>query len=211
MQTVGLFGSNSPNTPPMYTEVARSIEKSLAQEGIRIVHGRTGASRLNSKTQHERKQAIFDCIVVLPGGVETFEEAMEAISLRSLNLFSKPILIVNVADFYDNLILQMRRAESEGMTDMPVEALVTIVDNAEDAVKWCLDQVPLTEDQRVVSSSSPDGTWLSNASIIVIGFSFGYLWGRVKHHFSPGVPSLFMLGLFIILKFFEYKSQDHRA
>jgi hypothetical protein len=192
----------------MYTEVARSIEKSLAQEGIRIVHGRTGASRLNSKTQHERKQAIFDCIVVLPGGVETFEEAMEAISLRSMNLFSKPILIVNVADFYDNLILQMRRAESEGMTDVPVEALVTIVDNAEDAVKWCLDQevkAPLTNDQRFVSSSSPspDGTWLSNASIIVIGFSFGYLWGRVKHHFSPGVPSLFMLGLFIILKFFE--------
>ena len=97
---------------------------------------------------------------------------------------------------------------------MPVEALVTIVDNAEDAVKWCLDQdvkEPLTEDQRFVSSPSPDGTWLSNASIIVIGFSFGYLWGRVKHHFSPGVPSLFMLGLFIILKFFEYKSQDHRA
>jgi len=189
----------------MYTEVARSIEKSLVQEGVRIVHGSgmTEDTRLNSKTLEQA-----NCIVVLPGGVETLEEAMKVISLRSLNLFSKPILIVNVADFYDNLILQIRRAESEGMTDMPVEALVTVVDNAEDAVKWCLDQEvkePLTEDQRFVSSSSPspDGTWLSNASIIVIGFSFGYLWGRVKHHFSPGVPSLFMLGLFIILKFFE--------
>ena len=55
----------------------------------------------------ERKKKfleISDALVALPGGCGTLEELFEAITLKRLGLFTKPIVILNINGFYDHLV-----------------------------------------------------------------------------------------------------------
>src|SRR5471032_3070677 len=54
-------------------------------------------------SMHERKQLMFemsDAFAVLPGGLGTIEEAFEIITWKQLRLHDKPIVIVDVADYW---------------------------------------------------------------------------------------------------------------
>ncbi len=66
---------------------------------------------------HERKKQFMvgvDALITLPGGCGTFEELMEAITLKRLGLFTKPIVILNLDGYYDNLISMLEYAIDEG-------------------------------------------------------------------------------------------------
>ncbi|NVJ46120.1 MAG: TIGR00730 family Rossman fold protein [Cytophagia bacterium] len=66
---------------------------------------------------HERKKQFMvgvDALITLPGGCGTLEELMEAITLKRLGIFTKPIVILNVDGYYDNLLSMLETAISEG-------------------------------------------------------------------------------------------------
>src|SRR5262249_19397924 len=57
---------------------------------------------------HERKRLMFeraDAFVALPGGVGTLEELVEQLTWAQLGRQKKPILIANIAGFWDPLIV----------------------------------------------------------------------------------------------------------
>jgi uncharacterized protein (TIGR00730 family) len=59
------------------------------------------------ETMAERKQKLIeniDAVVALPGGTGTLEELAEALSLKKLALFTRPIILLNTNQFYDHLI-----------------------------------------------------------------------------------------------------------
>ena len=61
---------------------------------------------------HERKKQFMvgvDALVALPGGCGTFEELMEAITLKRLGIFTKPIIILNLDGYYDPLLAMLDR------------------------------------------------------------------------------------------------------
>jgi len=62
------------------------------------------------RTRKHEMLARASAVVALPGGCGTFEELMEAITLKRLGLFLGPIVIVNTDGYYDPLIEQFRRA-----------------------------------------------------------------------------------------------------
>ena len=65
---------------------------------------------------HERKKKFLeysDALVALPGGCGTFEELLEAITLKRLGLFLKPIIIFNQDGYYDPLLAMLDRAVEE--------------------------------------------------------------------------------------------------
>ncbi len=56
---------------------------------------------------HERKRLMFeraDAFVALPGGVGTLEEVVEQLTWAQLGRHTKPILIANIAGFWDPLL-----------------------------------------------------------------------------------------------------------
>jgi cytokinin riboside 5'-monophosphate phosphoribohydrolase len=60
-----------------------------------------------TRDMRERKavmEARADSFVMLPGGFGTLEEIAEILTLRQLGLHTKPIVIFNVAGFYDPLV-----------------------------------------------------------------------------------------------------------
>lgn len=57
-------------------------------------------------TMHERKKLLLeniDALVTLPGGSGTLEELLEAITLKRLGKFTRPIIILNTNNFFDPL------------------------------------------------------------------------------------------------------------
>lgn len=69
-----------------------------------------------TETMAQRKARFLegvDGLVALPGGTGTLEELIEAISLKRLGLFAKPIVILNTGGFYDPLDEMLRRCVQE--------------------------------------------------------------------------------------------------
>ncbi len=64
---------------------------------------------------HERKKRLLrnsDALIALPGGCGTMEELLEAITLKRLGQFTRPIVILNTDGFYDPLLDMLAAASA---------------------------------------------------------------------------------------------------
>ena len=79
--------------------------------------GHTELSELVTvETMHQRKlmmAARADAFVVLPGGLGTLDEALEMLAWKQLGLHNKPIVILNIAGYWDPLLAMFARAVDE--------------------------------------------------------------------------------------------------
>ena len=69
------------------------------------------------KTMHQRKAKmaqLSDAIISLPGGVGTWEEFFEALAWNQLGIHSKPIILLNVEGYYNELYSFSIKACEEG-------------------------------------------------------------------------------------------------
>ena len=67
-------------------------------------------------TMRERKQKLEDLsdgFVVTPGGIGTFDEFFEILTLRQLNRHKKPIAILNTEGYYGFMLAMMRNAADQ--------------------------------------------------------------------------------------------------
>lgn len=65
---------------------------------------------------HERKQLmaqLSDGIIALPGGCGTLEELLEIITWKQLGLYLKPIVILNINNFFNPLLEMLSKAVEE--------------------------------------------------------------------------------------------------
>ena len=68
-------------------------------------------------SMHERKSRmaeLSDAIISLPGGVGTWEEFFEALAWNQLGIYSKPIVLYNVDDYYSRLFEFTQYSVQEG-------------------------------------------------------------------------------------------------
>jgi uncharacterized protein (TIGR00730 family) len=92
----------------------------------------------------ERKQALLDhadAVIVMPGGVGTFDEFWDAVCGKSLGMKGmdhKPICIVNLDGFYDGFLAQMRRAHREGILYGNIDTYFHVEDDPLVALDWCV-------------------------------------------------------------------------
>jgi uncharacterized protein (TIGR00730 family) len=86
-------------------------------------------------TMHTRKALMGEkasAFLVLPGGFGTFEELFEVLAWQTLKLHEKPIVLLNVAGFYDTMLQFLDVCEREGMLRGNLKRLLvaTTVDEA---------------------------------------------------------------------------------
>ncbi len=94
---------------------------------------------IHTKTMRERKQLLeekSDAFIVAPGGIGTYDEFFEIITLKQLEQHSKAIAIFNVDGYYDNLknIIQ-KLADEEFMPDESLK-LVEFFDDADELLDY---------------------------------------------------------------------------
>lgn len=90
-----------------------------------------------TETMHERKAKFLegiDAVVALPGGTGTLEELLEAMTLKRLGLFTRPIIIVNTRGFYDPLRTMLERCIDEAFMHPKHRGLWTFVETPEEVL-----------------------------------------------------------------------------
>lgn len=98
-----------------------------------VVH--LGLSELITTTNmHERKLKMHDLsdgFITLPGGYGTFEELFEIITWSQLGLHQKPIGLLNINGFYDDLIKMLEQMVVKGFLKMEHLSLLIVENNIE--------------------------------------------------------------------------------
>lgn len=93
---------------------------------------------IETKTMAERKSVMesgADAFVVVPGGVGTFDEFFQILTLKELGqLENKPIILLNIDGFYNDLYGMMTAANEKGFLREGVMEMFTVCDTAESAV-----------------------------------------------------------------------------
>lgn len=91
-----------------------------------------------TRDMHERKSTIeklSDAMVALPGGIGTFEELLEILTWKQLGLHTKPVIILNIDGYYNELLLCLDKMIKENfMRDMHKQMYV-VIDNPCDLIK----------------------------------------------------------------------------
>ena len=105
-------------------------EREVAHRGLTELHV--------VESLHERKalmHELSDGFIVLPGGFGTLDELMESITWAQLGLHAKPIGIVNVAGYFDELLALLEGAARAGFIPVAHREILTVRSNASDLVE----------------------------------------------------------------------------
>lgn len=89
-------------------------------------------------TMHERKQRMMqlsDAAIALPGGCGTLEELLEVITWKQLGLYLKPIVIVNVDNFFTPLLVYLEQLIEERFMRPIHRNIWIVVESPEDVLE----------------------------------------------------------------------------
>jgi uncharacterized protein (TIGR00730 family) len=98
--------------------------------------------RLITRDMHERKRVMFeraDAFVALPGGVGTLEELVEQLTWAQLGRHKKPILILNVARFWDPLCQLLDQMERLDFIRAGLPVTLLVAERAEEILPKLLE------------------------------------------------------------------------
>lgn len=90
-----------------------------------------------TQTMHERKEKmaqLADAAVALPGGCGTMEELLEVITWKQLGIFTKPIVIVNIAGYYKPLLEMLQSSIQGKFMRMEHQKMWEVVENVADVL-----------------------------------------------------------------------------
>ena len=99
-----------------------------------------------TETMQERKKTMedhADAFIVVPGGIGTFEELFEVLTLKQLGRHNKPIVFYNLAGYYDNLMAFMHHCSDEGFIRKNCHKLYNVTDNNDEVIDCIENSKPL--------------------------------------------------------------------
>ncbi len=113
--------------------------------------GHAGLTRLELvEDMRERKHRLLsgsDAVVALPGGCGTLEELFEAVTLKRLGLYFKPIVLLNTLNYWSPL-LEFMQSQVIGQRFMnPEHANIWTLVQRADAVVSAIRQTPAWDEQ----------------------------------------------------------------
>jgi len=129
---VGLMGFIADSVLGKNGKVTGVIPHFLAQKEV----GHKGLSKMIFvDSMHERKQKmseLADGFIAMPGGFGTLEELAEILTWAQLGLVTKPIGILNVNGYYDNLLLMLDHMVAETFLKMENRNMLIAKDNSQE-------------------------------------------------------------------------------
>ncbi len=93
---------------------------------------------ITTEDMHERKltmNELSDAFIAMPGGFGTFEELFEIVTWAQLGLHRKPIGLLNIGGFYDDLIKMLRKMTEKGLLKKDNLDILLISDNFDELLE----------------------------------------------------------------------------
>lgn len=131
---IGLMGELAKGVLSEGGEIMGVIPEFMVAEGW---NNPDSTQTIQVKTMHERKaliESLVDGMVALPGGIGTFEELLECLTWKQLGLHTKPVVILNVEGYYDNLLRCLEQMIDENLMRDIHRDMFTVVNRADDVI-----------------------------------------------------------------------------
>ncbi len=139
---VGLMGITADSTMQHGGEVLGIIPGFLNQLEV----GHTGISELRVvENMHQRKLMMHeesDGIITLPGGFGTMEEIFEMLTWGQLGMHQKPIGVLNVEGYYDDLIAQADRMVADDFLSVRNREMLIVESDPIRLIELLVNYVP---------------------------------------------------------------------
>jgi len=139
---VGLMGETARAVHDSGGKVVGVIPEALNEKGI--VYEKCD-ELIVTKGLRERKAIMderADAFIALPGGFGTLEELLEIITLKQLRYHNKPIVILNIAGFYDGLVDVFEKIIELKFAKINSRDLYFVAGNVEKALLYIDNYVP---------------------------------------------------------------------
>jgi uncharacterized protein (TIGR00730 family) len=112
---IGIMGSLANELLNLGGQVTGIIPRQLMKKEI----AHAGLTELVVvKDMHERKKMMYDlsdAFLIFPGGMGTLDELFEILTWKQLGLHAKPIAILNINGYYDELLKFLDHAVTQGL------------------------------------------------------------------------------------------------
>ena len=98
---------------------------------------RDAGSLLLTESMAQRKTCMAersDAFIALPGGIGTFEEFFETLTLKQLGVHDKPMALVNTLGYYDELQAMLLQSAEKGFMSAGVPRLYALCASPEEAL-----------------------------------------------------------------------------
>jgi len=138
---IGLMGVLADALMASGGESIGIIPKFLRKKGL---HHDNVTDLIVVDSMHERKRAMFhhgDAFCVLPGGLGTMEELLEIVTWRQLHIHHKPIILLNVASYFDPLLSFWDTIINQGFALTEHRQLVTVVGTSQEVIPQILAEL----------------------------------------------------------------------
>ena len=83
-----------------------------------------------------KMEDIAEAFIIVPGGIGTFEEFFEVLTLKQLGRHVKPIAIYDINGYYKELEMLLEHAMEEKFIRDNCKLLYYYSDNSEDVIKY---------------------------------------------------------------------------
>lgn len=149
---IGLMGASAKAVHQYNGKVIGVIPVALNLEGI--VYNLCD-ELIVTKDMRERKSVMdsrSDAFIALPGGYGTLEELLEIITLKQLHYHNKPIVILNIKNFYDNLLKQFEIIITQQFAKIACRELYFVTNSVSEALEYIDTYTPQVFEEK----------WLTN-------------------------------------------------
>ena len=113
-------------------------------EGVEVLFD--GCDKMTyTKTMAERKKIMEDdaeAFIIAPGGVGTFEEFFEVLTLKQLGRHDKAIVIFNIESYYDDLEKFMQTVTKRKFITFKCNELYSYFTSGDDVISYLENYVP---------------------------------------------------------------------
>jgi uncharacterized protein (TIGR00730 family) len=118
------------------------VEKEWAHSGCSELHV--------VENMHERKRLMAeraDAFLAMPGGIGTFEEFFEVWTWRQLGFHDKPVGLLNIQGYYDNLLAFLSTSVQQGFMNVEQMQLIRSGTNTELLLQSLVTEAGLAPDK----------------------------------------------------------------
>ena len=114
------------------------IPEFFREEGVEIIYDDCDKMTY-TKTMSERKQKMeddCDAFIIAPGGIGTFEEFFEVLTLKQLGRHKKAIAVYNIGNYYDELVNFMKVVYERKFINFKCYEMYSYFDSAEEIADY---------------------------------------------------------------------------
>lgn len=140
----GLMGAAARGFRKGNAEIIGVIPHFFREEGVEEIYGEC-TEVIYTDTMQERKFTMeekADCFIIVPGGIGTFEEFFEVLTLKQLGRHNKPIVIYNINNYYQHLEELMEQSMADKFINENCQTLYQITDDPDRLIAYLDDPNP---------------------------------------------------------------------